>query len=63
MFEDDGQGSAKIPAIERRVSRRHMMQSLLGVCAAALLARSSGADMRKDLVEINGWILKRSDLA
>lgn len=63
MFEKYIQMPAKAPAIERRVSRRHVMQSLLGVSAVAILVRHLGRETGNDIVEINGWILKRSDLA
>ncbi|HTV67080.1 MAG TPA: hypothetical protein VMF90_00955 [Rhizobiaceae bacterium] len=63
MFEEYIREPVKTPAIERRVSRRHVMQSLLGVSAAAILTKYIPTETRNGLVEINGWILKRSDLA
>lgn len=44
------------------LSRRHMLQALLATTALPLLSRFSGHSP-DDIVEVGGWILKRSDLA
>jgi len=45
------------------ISRRRFMASLATVSAAALLTRTMQPTRRDEFVEVNGWILKRSDLA
>ena len=44
------------------LSRRRFLASLAGVSAIALLA-GGRPKQGEALVEVNGWILKRSDLA
>jgi hypothetical protein len=67
--ESDGIGSR---SSERRrfmpprspllLSRRHVLQALLATTALPLLPGFTGHSPN-DIVEVGGWILKRSDLA
>jgi hypothetical protein len=51
----------------KKISRRTIMQALLALPALSLFRRLPEADPPyadpNEIVEINGWILKRSDLA
>jgi hypothetical protein len=51
----------------RKMSRRRLVQTLIGLPALSLFRKlpDSGAPDTdpNEIVEINGWILKRSDLA
>ncbi|CCV03894.1 conserved exported hypothetical protein [Mesorhizobium metallidurans STM 2683] len=51
----------------RKMSRRTIMQALIALPALSLFRRLSDADRPNAdpdaIVEVNGWILKRSDLA
>jgi hypothetical protein len=50
-----------------RISRRAIVQALLALPALSLFRRLPDADPLyvdpNEIVEVNGWILKRSDLA
>ncbi|WP_292241372.1 hypothetical protein [Mesorhizobium sp.] len=45
----------------RRISRRTIMQALIAFPALSLFRKPPAADPDA-IVEVNGWILKRSDL-
>lgn len=49
----------------KKISRRTVMQALLSLPALSLFARTQQetAHDPNEIVEVNGWILKRSDLA
>ncbi|MER8825230.1 hypothetical protein NKH73_01600 [Mesorhizobium sp. M0938] len=46
----------------RKMSRRTIMQALIALPALSLFRKLPDADPDA-IVEINGWVLKRSDLA
>ena len=53
----------------KRISRRTIVQALMALPALSLLRRLPDTDTAppfvdpNEIVEVNGWILKRSDLA
>lgn len=51
----------------KRISRRTIVQALMALPALSLLRRLPDTDPPfvdpNEIVEVNGWILKRSDLA
>lgn len=48
----------------KKISRRTLMQALLALPALSLFRkRKEAAGDPDEIVEVNGWILKRSDLA
>jgi hypothetical protein len=53
--------------LAKRISRRAIVQTLLALPALSLFRRLPDSDPHdtdpNEIVEVNGWILKRSDLA
>ncbi|MDX8458244.1 hypothetical protein [Mesorhizobium humile] len=49
--------------IIRKMSRRAIVQSLLALPALSLFRSQQPVADPDEIVEINGWILRRSDLA
>ncbi|WP_181181319.1 hypothetical protein [Mesorhizobium sp. B1-1-5] len=47
----------------RKMSRRAIVQALLALPALSLFRSQQPVVDADDIVEINGWILRRSDLA
>lgn len=49
-------------AKSRSIRRRGLLAALLALPALALIARVTRPTAHDDLVEVDGWILKRSDV-
>ncbi|WP_181175969.1 hypothetical protein [Mesorhizobium sp. B2-7-2] len=47
----------------RKMSRRAIVQALLALPALSLFRSQQPVADADDIVEVNGWILRRSDLA
>ncbi|MDX8525427.1 hypothetical protein RFM68_12990 [Mesorhizobium sp. MSK_1335] len=47
----------------KRMSRRAIVQALMALPALSLLRNQPAVVDADEIVEINGWILRRSDLA
>lgn len=50
------------PELKTRIGRRALLAALLAVPAVALVFRVIRPTAHEDLVEVDGWILKRSDI-
>jgi hypothetical protein len=46
----------------KRPTRRSFLRTLLAIPAAAFLFRNIRLTEQDDIVEVDGWILKRSDI-
>jgi hypothetical protein len=46
----------------KRSTRRSFLQALLAIPAAAFLFRNIPLTEHDDIIEVDGWILKRSDI-
>jgi hypothetical protein len=46
----------------KRSTRRSFLRMLLAIPAAAFLVRNVRLTEHDDIVEVDGWILKRSDI-